>query len=84
MADWLGRAEFNEVLVEAGPTLNGALLRSGLVDEWIVYMAPVILGDRGRGLFQLPELHRMEDRFQLELQDLRTVGRDLRMRFGRP
>lgn len=79
--DWLGRAEFNEILVEAGPLLNGALLRAGLVDEWIVYLAPVVLGDQARGLFHLPELQRMADRFELTLKDIRQVGRDLRMRF---
>lgn len=81
--DWLGRAEFNEVLIEAGPTLNGALLRESLVDEWIVYMAPVVLGDGGRGLFHLPELTRMADRYELALKEVRQVGRDVRMTFGR-
>ena len=38
-------------MVEAGATLNGELLRDGLVDEWVVYLAPCVLGDRGRGLF---------------------------------
>jgi diaminohydroxyphosphoribosylaminopyrimidine deaminase/5-amino-6-(5-phosphoribosylamino)uracil reductase len=81
VADWLGRAQFNEVMIEAGPTLNGALLRAGWVDEWIVYMAPVVLGDGGRGLFHLPELARMADRFELELREVRQVGRDIRMAF---
>ena len=81
---WLGRAECNEVLIEAGPTLNGALLRAGLVDEWIVYLAPVVLGDSARGLFHLPGLERMRDRFGLELKEVRQVGRDLRMRFAPP
>lgn len=79
--DWLGRAEFNEILVEAGPILNGALLRGELVDEWIVYMAPVVLGHQARGLFHLPDLHRMADRFELPLSDVRQVGRDLRLTF---
>jgi diaminohydroxyphosphoribosylaminopyrimidine deaminase/5-amino-6-(5-phosphoribosylamino)uracil reductase len=83
VVDWLGRAEFNEVLFEAGPTLNGALLREGLVDEWIVYMAPVVLGDGGRGLFHLPELTRMADRYELALKEVRQVGRDIRMTFGK-
>jgi diaminohydroxyphosphoribosylaminopyrimidine deaminase/5-amino-6-(5-phosphoribosylamino)uracil reductase len=83
VVDWLGRAEFNEVLVESGPTLNGALLRAGLVDEWIVYMAPVVLGDGGRGLFHLPELTRMADRYELALKEVRQVGRDIRMTFGK-
>ncbi len=82
--DWLGRSEFNEVLVEAGPTLNGALLRGGWVDEWIVYLAPLVLGDKARGLFHLPELTRMADRFELALKDLRPVGKDLKLTFGKP
>lgn len=79
--DWLGRAEFNEVLIEAGATLNGALLRESLVDEWIVYMAPVVLGDGARGLFHLPDVTRMAERFELSLSDVRQVGRDVRMTF---
>jgi diaminohydroxyphosphoribosylaminopyrimidine deaminase/5-amino-6-(5-phosphoribosylamino)uracil reductase len=76
---WLGQQDFNEILFEAGPTLNGALLRSGLVDEWIIYMAPIILGDGGRGLFHLPELRRMADRHAMSLAELRRVGPDIRM-----
>jgi diaminohydroxyphosphoribosylaminopyrimidine deaminase/5-amino-6-(5-phosphoribosylamino)uracil reductase len=81
---WLGSQEFNEVLFEAGPTLNGALLRADLVDEWIVYMAPVILGDGARGLFHLPELTLMADRLELSPPVTRAVGRDLRLIFQRP
>jgi diaminohydroxyphosphoribosylaminopyrimidine deaminase/5-amino-6-(5-phosphoribosylamino)uracil reductase len=68
-------------LIEAGATLNGALLREGLVDEWIVYMAPVVLGDGARGLFHLPDVTRMAERFELSLSDVRQVGRDVRMIF---
>ncbi len=55
---WPGSAELecNEVLVEAGPTLAGEFMRRGLVDELVVYMAPVVLGDAARGLFNLPQL----------------------------
>lgn len=70
----LGRLEFNEVMVEAGATINGSLLREGLVDEWIVYLAPCILGNTGRGLFHLPELEHMADRFELRLVESRQVG----------
>jgi diaminohydroxyphosphoribosylaminopyrimidine deaminase/5-amino-6-(5-phosphoribosylamino)uracil reductase len=77
---WLGSQEFNEVLFEAGPTLNGALLAENRVDEWIVYLAPVVLGDGGRGLFHLPQLTRMADRIGLQLLDQRRVGGDLRLR----
>lgn len=76
---WLGEQEFNEVLFEAGPALNGALLQAGIVDEWIVYMATVVMGDEGRGLFRLPDLTRMADRYALELMQTRQVGQDLRL-----
>ena len=75
----LGQLEFNEVIVEAGATLNGELLRDGLVDEWVVYLAPCVLGDRGRGLFHLPDLELMSDRYQMSLKDVRRVGKDVRM-----
>ncbi|MCX7112298.1 MAG: bifunctional diaminohydroxyphosphoribosylaminopyrimidine deaminase/5-amino-6-(5-phosphoribosylamino)uracil reductase RibD [Proteobacteria bacterium] len=75
----LGQLQFNEVMVEAGATLNGELLRDGLVDEYVVYLAPCILGDRGRGLFHLPGLELMADRFELTLQDVRQVGKDIRI-----
>ena len=82
--DWLGQQEFNEVLFEAGPTLNGALLAENRVDEWIVYVAPVVLGDGGRGLFHLPQLTRMADRIGLQLVDQRRVGGDLRLSLRPP
>ena len=75
----LGQLEFNEVMVETGAILNGSLLEEGLVDEWIVYLAPCILGDRGRGLFHLPGLERMAERFELRLVESRQVGQDLRL-----
>jgi len=82
--DLLGELEFNEVMVEAGAFLNGALLRAGLVDEWVVYLAPCVLGDEGRGLFHLPGLESMADRFDLRVVDARQVGRDLRLRLRKP
>jgi len=76
----LARRESNEVHVECGPTLAGALLDAGLVDELIIYMAPVLLGDQARALFQLPALTRMPDRRTLELLETRAVGQDWRLR----
>jgi diaminohydroxyphosphoribosylaminopyrimidine deaminase/5-amino-6-(5-phosphoribosylamino)uracil reductase len=75
----LGRREINEVQVEAGPTLTGALLRQGLVDEMIVYMAPVLMGDAARGLAHLPHVQRMAQRLPLRIDDVRIVGDDLRL-----
>lgn len=76
----LGRRGMNEVHVEAGPTLCGALLASGYVDELLMYMAPHILGDTGRGLFSIPALASMDERVALHVADVRHVGSDLRLR----
>ena len=73
---WL---EVNEVLVEAGATLCGALLRANLVDELVLYCAPHIMGNNERGMFALPPLARMADRVQLEIQDVRAFGQDWRV-----
>lgn len=78
---FLGKKQINTVLVEAGAILNGALLDQKIVDEWVVYMAPCILGDSGRGLFQLPEMNRMADKKQLNMTDVRQIGPDLRLIF---
>jgi diaminohydroxyphosphoribosylaminopyrimidine deaminase/5-amino-6-(5-phosphoribosylamino)uracil reductase len=70
----------NEVLVEAGSVLNGALLRAGLVDELLLYIAPQLLGDRARGIANLGELVSLEQRVELQWRDVRQVGNDLRIR----
>jgi diaminohydroxyphosphoribosylaminopyrimidine deaminase/5-amino-6-(5-phosphoribosylamino)uracil reductase len=75
----LGEKQINEIMVEAGPTLNGELLHQKLVDELIVYMAPIIMGDAAKGLFTLPGLERMQDRINLSINDIRAVGRDWRI-----
>lgn len=69
----------NEVLVEAGTTLNGALLKAGLVDELVLYFAPQLLGDMARGMAQLGELAALDERVGLVWQDVRQVGNDLRI-----
>lgn len=69
----------NEVLVEAGSKLNGRLLNLQLVDELVLYLAPQFLGDRGRGMAALGELTRLEQRIELQWQDVRHVGDDLRV-----
>lgn len=78
---FLAEQEINDVLVEAGSVLNGALMEQGLIDECIVYMAPSILGANGRGLFAMPHLSVMADKKQLSLLDVRQVGVDLRLRY---
>jgi len=78
---FLAEQQINEVLVEAGPTLNGALLAQNLVDEWVIYMAPCVLGDQGRGLFTLPDMNTMAHKKNLNLADVRQVGPDLKLTF---
>lgn len=77
---WLAEHEINEVLLEAGPTLAGAALTGGLIDELILYIAPHLMGDEARGLFQLPGLTRMEHRIPLTIEEVRRIGPDLRLR----
>ena len=69
----------NEVLVESGPTLAGALLQLGLVDELIVYQAPHLMGHAARELVRLPGIDRMADRLSFAYVDVRRVGADLRV-----
>jgi diaminohydroxyphosphoribosylaminopyrimidine deaminase/5-amino-6-(5-phosphoribosylamino)uracil reductase len=74
---YLAAQQCNEILVESGPRLAGALLQAGLLDELIVYMAPALLGDRARPLLDLP-LDSMADKVQLTWEDVRKVGTDWR------
>lgn len=69
----------NELQVEAGPTLCGALFARGLVDELLLYVAPKIVGDSGRALLALAPLARLADARRLSLVDQRQVGDDLRL-----
>jgi len=75
----LAKRGCNEVLVEAGCQLNGALLKTGLVDELVLYLAPQFLGDVARGMVGLGELTQLTQRINLEWQDVRNVGQDLRI-----
>jgi len=74
----LGKRQANEVHVEAGSELCGALLEQQLVDEIVVYMAPHIMGDAAKGLFHLPGLSSMKQRIALTAVDMRAVGKDWR------
>ncbi|SCZ55024.1 bifunctional diaminohydroxyphosphoribosylaminopyrimidine deaminase/5-amino-6-(5-phosphoribosylamino)uracil reductase RibD [Thiohalomonas denitrificans] len=75
----LAEREINEVLLETGAILSGAMLRAGFIDELVVYMAPRLMGDSARGLFRLPGLDAMADTLDLEIDDIRAVGRDWRI-----
>ena len=81
MMDYLNKLEVNEVLLETGATLSGAMLEAQLIDELIVYMAPIVMGNEARGLFRLPHLTTMADRVEFSLLESRAVGKDLRLSF---
>lgn len=74
----LGQNEFNEVLVEAGPTLSGAFARSGLIDEWILYVAPRLLGSEGLPMVNWP-LASLSEAPHLTILDQRQFGPDWRI-----
>ena len=69
----------NEVQLEAGATLAGAFLSSGLVDELLLYIAPVLLGERARPLFDGLHIDAMTERLQLQAIDSRRIGDDHRL-----
>ena len=69
----------NEVQVEAGATLAGAFLAAGLVDELLLYIAPVLLGERARPLFDGLHIDAMAERLRLRTVDSRSIGGDLRL-----
>ncbi len=75
----LTELEINEVLVEAGSKLNGALVQARLVDELVMYMAPHLLGDKAQGMLNLVELTCLENKSKLDIKDLRMVGKDIRL-----
>jgi diaminohydroxyphosphoribosylaminopyrimidine deaminase/5-amino-6-(5-phosphoribosylamino)uracil reductase len=75
----LARREINEVHVEAGFKLNGSLLGEGRVDELVLYLAPGLIGDVARGMFNLPELSDLSGMRRLGIRDLRTIGDDIRV-----
>jgi diaminohydroxyphosphoribosylaminopyrimidine deaminase/5-amino-6-(5-phosphoribosylamino)uracil reductase len=75
----LGDYELNDVLIEAGPVLSGALLSVGLIDELVIYMAPKLMGNTAHGLFDLPWLANMAQCIELEISDLRPVANDWRI-----
>ncbi|MFC0085586.1 bifunctional diaminohydroxyphosphoribosylaminopyrimidine deaminase/5-amino-6-(5-phosphoribosylamino)uracil reductase RibD [Dyella flava] len=69
----------SELHVEAGPALCGALFAAGLVDELLLYIAPLMLGDCALPLMYLPALTAMADRWSLRAIDQRRVGQDWRL-----
>ena len=75
----LAQLEINDVWVEAGARLNGALLQAGLIDELVLYMAPKLLGDGARGMFGVPALAALSDGWDLAIEEVSPIGGDLRI-----
>ena len=74
----LGRRQINELHVEAGFKLNGSLLRAGIVDELLVYLAPCLLGP-AQGMARLPELQELDQRLSFRFHQMQPVGEDVRL-----
>ncbi len=74
----LAARQCNEILVECGPRLAGALLQAGLLDELIIYMAPVLMGSSALPLLDLP-LSKMAEKVPLQISDMRRLGEDWRI-----
>jgi len=75
----LASLEFNDILVESGPSLNGGLLEQNLIDELILYIAPIIMGGEATPMFHNPILHTMLNKIHLKQKDSRYFGDDLRL-----
>jgi diaminohydroxyphosphoribosylaminopyrimidine deaminase (EC 3.5.4.26)/5-amino-6-(5-phosphoribosylamino)uracil reductase (EC 1.1.1.193) len=78
LAEW----QINEVLVECGPRLAGALIRAAQVDELLLYLAPCLLGEAARPLARLPGLERLADAPRWRLLDQWLLAPDLRLRLA--
>ena len=79
MVQELGKREMNEVLIEAGTKLNGSLLQADLIDEFVIYLAPHLIGDQARGMFGMPELTALSECRSLTIVDIRQIGNDIRI-----
>ncbi len=75
----LAQRGVNELQVEAGPRLSGAFLKQGLVDEILLYIAPVILGDEAKPLFADINIEQMSQRFNFSIMESTNIGGDIRL-----
>ena len=75
----LASREINEVLVEGGEGLNGALLAQNLIDEFILYYAAKLMGGAAKSMFAMPEFTNMKQAINLQILDIRQIGADIRI-----
>jgi len=80
---WMGGAALNEVWTECGPTLAGALLDRGLVDEIVLYLAPKLLGSAARPLVEMVGPNRLAEAMAWQVHDLQQIGPDIRIMLRR-
>ncbi len=78
---YLAEHEINELHVEAGATLNGALLEAGCGHELLMYLAPSLLG-QGRDMFQIQPLTSLTQRHDLFFKNITQIGQSLRLLLG--
>jgi diaminohydroxyphosphoribosylaminopyrimidine deaminase/5-amino-6-(5-phosphoribosylamino)uracil reductase len=76
----LASREINEVLVEGGEGLNGALMAQNLIDELIIYYAPKLMGGAAKSMFAMPAFTNMQQAINLQILDVRHIGTDIRLR----
>lgn len=76
----LAQRGVNEILLEAGQGLNGAFLQAGLIDEFIFYYAPKLMGADAKGMFAINEFTHMQQTIDLQITDIRQFGQDIRLR----
>lgn len=74
----LGNRQFNEIHIEAGAILNASLLQDNCVDELLIYLAPKLIGD-AYGMFALPALEKLYNKWILYFHDIQKIGEDLRI-----
>jgi len=75
----LGKRNCNEILFECGATLGGSLVDEGLIDELVIYLSPKLMGNKARSLLNMSEMVDMGQLPELEIKDIRKLGRDIRI-----
>lgn len=75
----LNHYELNDIWVESGARLAGEFFKQQLVDQFILYQAPKLMGDQGRNLVNLPNYSKMDDVIQLTLKEMTLIGNDIRI-----
>ena len=75
----LAQQGLNDVLIESGSQLAGAFISQNLVDELILYQAPKLIGNDGKGLVNMPEIVKLSEAKAVDIADIRMIGKDIRI-----